>query len=96
MGIVQDNLCGIHKFTLHDTFLGWNAVQNILLWVPKWDGSIPTPTILKPKPLWTGKQILSLVVPRGINIYHSPDPRLSNPVFDDGSIIENGDLFLVL
>jgi DNA-directed RNA polymerase II subunit RPB1 len=91
MGIVQDTLCGIRKFTLRDTFLDWNAVQNILLWVPEWDGSIPTPAILKPKPLWTGKQILSLAVPRGINIYRSPDPRSSNPVFDDGMMIENGE-----
>jgi DNA-directed RNA polymerase II subunit RPB1 len=91
MGIVQDTLCGIRKFTLRDTFLDWNAVQNILLWVPEWDGSIPTPAILKPKPLWTGKQILSLAVPRGINIYRAPDPRSSNPVFDDGMMVENGE-----
>jgi DNA-directed RNA polymerase II subunit RPB1 len=36
MGIVQDTLCGIRKFTLRDCFLDWNQVQNILLWVPEW------------------------------------------------------------
>ncbi|KAI0791691.1 beta and beta-prime subunits of DNA dependent RNA-polymerase [Abortiporus biennis] len=92
MGIVQDTLCGIRKFTLRDTFLDWNQMQNILLWVPEWDGAIPTPAILKPKPLWTGKQVLSLVIPRGINIHRSPDPKSSNPVFDDGILIENGDV----
>ncbi|KAJ4477824.1 beta and beta-prime subunits of DNA dependent RNA-polymerase [Lentinula edodes] len=92
MGIVQDTLCGIRKFTLRDTFLDWNQVQNILLWVPEWDGSVPIPAILKPKPLWTGKQILSLVIPRGINIHRSPDPKSSNPVFDDGMLIENGEI----
>jgi DNA-directed RNA polymerase II subunit RPB1 len=92
MGIVQDTLCGIRKFTLRDTFLDWNAVQNILLWVPDWDGVVPIPAILKPKPLWTGKQILGLVIPRGINIHRSPDPKSSTPVFDDGILIENGDL----
>ncbi|TFK71732.1 beta and beta-prime subunits of DNA dependent RNA-polymerase [Pluteus cervinus] len=92
MGIVQDTLCGIRKFTLRDTFLDWNAVQNILLWVPDWDGAVPIPAIIKPKPLWTGKQILSLTIPRGINIHRSPDPRSSNPVFDDGILIENGEL----
>ncbi|KAJ3874180.1 DNA-directed RNA polymerase II, subunit 1 [Lentinula edodes] len=70
MGIVQDTLCGIRKFTLRDTFLDWNQVQNILLWVPEWDGSVPIPAILKPKPL---------VIPRGINIHRSPDPKSSNP-----------------
>ena len=54
MGIVQDTLCGIRKFTLRDTFLDWAQVQNILLWVPDWDGTVPTPAIIKPKPLWTG------------------------------------------
>ena len=91
MGIVQDTLCGIRKFTLRDTFLDWNQVQNILLWVPEWDGSVPIPAILKPKPLWTGKQILSLAIPRGINIHRSPEPKSSNPVFDDGVLIENGE-----
>lgn len=92
MGIVQDTLCGIRKFTLRDTFLDWPQVQNILLWVPEWDGIVPTPTILKPKPLWTGKQILSMVIPRGINIFRSSDPKSPNPVFDDGMLIENGDI----
>ncbi|KAJ8509443.1 hypothetical protein ONZ45_g8381 [Pleurotus djamor] len=92
MGIVQDTLCGIRKFTLRDTFLDWNAVQNILLWVPEWDGTVPIPAIIKPKPLWTGKQILSLAIPRGINIYRAADPKSSNPVFDDGMCIENGEI----
>ena len=92
MGIVQDTLCGIRKFTLRDTFLDWNQVQNILLWVPEWDGEVPIPAIVKPKPLWTGKQILSLCIPRGINIFRSPETRSSNPVFDDGMMIENGDI----
>ncbi|KAJ3898078.1 RNA polymerase II largest subunit [Lentinula edodes] len=92
MGTMQDTLCGIRKFTLQDTFLDWNQVQNILLWVPEWDGSISIPAILKPKPLWTGKQILSLVIPCGINIHRSPDPKSSNPVFDNGMLIENGEI----
>ena len=92
MGIVQDTLCGIRKFTLRDCFLDWNQIQNILLWVPEWDGTVPTPAIIKPKPLWTGKQILSMCIPRGINIYRSPDPKSNNPVFDDGINIENGEI----
>ncbi|TCD64721.1 DNA-directed RNA polymerase II subunit rpb1 [Steccherinum ochraceum] len=43
-------------------------VQDTLCEYP--DGSIPLPAIIKPKPLWTGKQLLSLslCIPRGINI----------------------------
>ena len=92
MGIVQDTLCGIRKFTLRDTFLDWAQVQNVLLWVPDWDGVIPTPTILKPKPMWTGKQLLSMCIPRGINIHRKPEPFSDNPFNDDGMLIENGDI----
>lgn len=92
MGIVQDTLCGIRKFTLRDAFLDWDHVQNILPWVPDRDGTVPIPAIVEPKPLWTGKQILSMCIPRGINIFHSPDPKSSNPVFDDGMMIENGEI----
>ena len=72
--------------------MGWNQVQNILLWVPGWDGSVFIPAIIKPKPLWAGKQILSTVIPRGINIQRTLDPKSSNPVFDDGVLIENGEI----
>ena len=92
MGIVQDTLCGIRKFTLRDTFLDWQQVQNILLWVPEWDGVVPIPAIIKPKPLWTGKQLLSMAIPRGINIHRSSAPKSSPPVFDDGMMIENGEI----
>jgi DNA-directed RNA polymerase II subunit RPB1 len=91
MGIVQDTLCGIRKFTLRDTLLDWSQVQIILLWVPEWDGAVPIPAIVKPKPLWSGKQILSMVIPRSINIHRSPDPKSSNPVFDD-IMVENGEI----
>ncbi|KAI6141162.1 RNA polymerase II largest subunit [Pisolithus tinctorius] len=43
VGVVQDTLCGICKYTPRDTFPDWNQVQNILLWVPNWDGHVPLP-----------------------------------------------------
>ncbi|TEB19077.1 beta and beta-prime subunits of DNA dependent RNA-polymerase [Coprinellus micaceus] len=94
MGIVQDTLCGIRKFTLRNCSMDWNAVQNVLLWVPDWDGTVPIPAILKPGPLWAGKQILSMATPKGINIHRAPDPRSSNPVFHDGALIGNGELII--
>jgi DNA-directed RNA polymerase I subunit RPA1 len=56
MGIVQDALCGIRKFTIRDTFMAKSHVMNILMWVPGWNGIVPPPAILKPKALWTGKR----------------------------------------
>ncbi|KAI6139925.1 RNA polymerase II largest subunit [Pisolithus tinctorius] len=43
VGVAQDTLCGIRKYTPRDTFPDWNQVQNILLWVPNWDGHVPLP-----------------------------------------------------
>ena len=92
MGIVQDTLCGVRKFTLRDCFMEWDFIQNILLWVPEWDGIVPHPAILKPKPLWTGKQIFSMCIPKGINLYRAPDPASPNPLEDNGMWIEDGEV----
>ncbi|OAX32739.1 hypothetical protein K503DRAFT_842134, partial [Rhizopogon vinicolor AM-OR11-026] len=35
-------------------------------------------------------KILSMVIPHSINIQRAPDPKSSNPVFNDGMLIENG------
>lgn len=92
MGIVQDTLLGIRRFTMRSTFLEWQEVQNILLWLPGWDGLVPTPAILKPKPLWTGKQILTMTLPKGINIAkRAEQPSYIHPT-DEEVIVENGEL----
>ncbi|WBW71077.1 RNA polymerase II large subunit Rpb1 [Schizosaccharomyces osmophilus] len=92
MGIVQDTLAGVRKFSLRDNFLTREAVMNIMLWVPGWDGVVPPPVIVKPRPLWTGKQILSLVIPKGINLMREDDKQgLLNPS-DLGMLIENGEI----
>ena len=63
---------------------------DILLWVREWDGAVPIPAIVQPKPLWSGKHVLSPVLPRGIHIHRSPDPKSFNLICDDGMMIENG------
>jgi DNA-directed RNA polymerase II subunit RPB1 len=63
MGIVQDSLLGTKLFTKRDTFLDRDLVNNILMWLPNWDGKVPQPAVLKPRPLWTGKQIFSMLIP---------------------------------
>ncbi|KAJ3181374.1 DNA-directed RNA polymerase II subunit rpb1 [Gaertneriomyces sp. JEL0708] len=98
MGIVQDTLCGIRKFTKRDTFLDRQFVMNLLLFVPDWDGTLPQPAIIKPVPMWTGKQIMSLIIPAKINVtgYHAAFDEQTDP--DDGSttdckvLIQDGEL----
>ena len=76
MGIVQDTLCGVRKFTKRDTFVGKELMMNILAWLPNWDGVIPTPSIIHPTPLWTGKQLFSLLLPTRVNLvaFHAAHP----------------------
>ncbi|KAL7753273.1 DNA-directed RNA polymerase II core subunit rpo21 [Sorochytrium milnesiophthora] len=96
MGIVQDALCGIRKFTKRDTFMSKDMVMNILMWVPNWNGIVPTPCIIKPQPLWSGKQILSLIVPKVNCItYHSTHPDDEYTDISPGDtkvIIEDGEI----
>lgn len=89
MGIIQDTLCGIYKLTKRDVFLSKDEVMNILMWVPDWDGVIPQPAILKPRPRWTGKQLISMALPRGLNLSRGKDPIAAT---DGGQLILGGDL----
>ena len=43
-------------------------MMQLLMWLPRWDGKIPMPAVLKPRALWTGKQLFSLIVPGAINL----------------------------
>lgn len=63
MGIIQDTLLAIQKISKRGTFLERDVCYNMLLIIRDWDGRIPIPAILKPKELWTGKQMLSMVFP---------------------------------
>ncbi|KAG2562256.1 DNA-directed RNA polymerase II subunit RPB1-like [Panicum virgatum] len=68
MGIVQDTLLGCRKITKRDTLIDKDVFMNILMWWEDFDGKIPAPAILKPRPIWTGKQVLSLIIPKKINL----------------------------
>ncbi|KAH0530475.1 hypothetical protein TsFJ059_005088 [Trichoderma semiorbis] len=91
MGIVQDSLAGAYKICRRDSFLDKNQVMNLMLWVPNWDGVIPQPAILKPRPRWTGKQIISMVIPKEISL-HAPEDKSDSPLKDTGLLIQAGEL----
>ncbi|WVZ51464.1 hypothetical protein U9M48_002610 [Paspalum notatum var. saurae] len=68
MGIVQDTLLGCRKITKRDTLIEKDVFMNILMWWEDFDGKIPAPAILKPRPVWTGKQVFNLIIPKQINL----------------------------
>jgi DNA-directed RNA polymerase II subunit RPB1 len=64
MGIVQDTLLAVQKMTKRSCFIERDLCFNMLMWVTQWNGRIPIPAICKPKELWTGKQLLSMILPK--------------------------------
>jgi len=95
MGIVQDTLAGVYKMCRRDVFMTKEQVMNLMLWVPDWDGIIPRPAIYKPRPRWTGKQIVSMIIPKiiNLNVAASKDKADSNhPLKDEGLLIQQGEL----
>jgi DNA-directed RNA polymerase II subunit RPB1 len=64
MGIIQDTLLAVQKMTKRSVFIAKDLTFNMLMWVSNWDGKIPIPAILKPQELWTGKQLLSVILPK--------------------------------
>jgi DNA-directed RNA polymerase II subunit RPB1 len=64
----MNSLVGICNFINVSMFLLQDVFMNILMWWEDFDGKIPTPAILKPKLMWTGKQVFSLIIPRQINL----------------------------
>ncbi|GAX18796.1 DNA-directed RNA polymerase II subunit RPB1 [Fistulifera solaris] len=63
MGIVQDSLLAVQKMSKRSVFIEKDLCFNLLMWVKQWNGKVPMPAILKPKPLWTGKQLISQILP---------------------------------
>ena len=103
MGIVQDTLTAVRKMTKRDVFIDKEQMMNLLMFLASWDGKMPVPAILKPKPLWTGKQLFSLIIPGNVNCMrlHSthPDEENNGPYHwispgDTRVLIENGELIM--
>ncbi|KAJ3032923.1 DNA-directed RNA polymerase II subunit rpb1 [Rhizophlyctis rosea] len=71
--LVQDALCTINLFTKRSTFLRREKVMQLLMSTKEMvTTTLPTPAILKPVLMWTGKQIISLFLPdKDLHGYHS-------------------------
>ncbi|PWV01693.1 putative RNA polymerase IIA largest subunit [Trypanosoma cruzi] len=89
MGIVQDSLLGSYRLTDKDTFLDKYFVQSVALWLDLWQ--LPVPAVLKPRPLWTGKQVFSLILPE-VNHPATPQERPPFPHNDSSIMIRRGQL----
>ena len=76
MGIVQDGLLGVSLLTSKDTFLTKQDALSLVMWADKGqeimddieEYGLPPPAIVFPEKLWTGKQIISMIMPSETNV----------------------------
>jgi DNA-directed RNA polymerase II subunit RPB1 len=96
IGIVQDTLLGARLMTKRDTFIPAETAMNMLMCLEDWDGRVPFPAICKPVPRWTGKQLVSTLLPR-VNCrrtaawYKDGEPADFSPT-DAQVLIQDGEL----
>ena len=55
---------GFEDVIRRNFFLKKDLVMNLVMHLEYFSGELPIPAILKPEPLWTGKQIMSLFLPK--------------------------------
>ena len=97
MGIIQDTLLAVQKMTKRSVFIEKDLAFNMLMWVKDWNGRIPIPAVLKPQELWTGKQLLSCILPKvNLKSKASNGPPSGKPntfnAYDHMVTIQDGEL----
>ena len=67
IGGLQDYITGAYLLTSKSTILTKEEVMELLS-VSGYRGELPEPVIYSPKPMWTGKQLVSLFLPPNYNL----------------------------
>ena len=90
-GLIQDSIVGIYKITQNNIFLNKNDFIYLLNKIKKNRKLVlPVPYILKPEALWTGKQLLEILLPN--DLYYEKDNilikngKILNGIFDSNII----------
>lgn len=66
IGAIRDFITSAYLFTRRTTYLTKGDVDRLLLGAG-YDGPLPEPKLKQPQPLWTGKQIFSVFLPKTMN-----------------------------
>ena len=72
IGLVQDSLVSVYLLTQRDTFLTREQLMQIVMVIKypvhEQHLALPPPAVLKPRALWTGKQLFSMLLPASLSI----------------------------
>jgi DNA-directed RNA polymerase subunit A' len=66
IGAIRDFITSAYLFTRKTNYVTRNEVNKLLL-AAKYEGPVPEPKVKQPQPLWSGKQIFSLFLPKDMN-----------------------------
>ena len=67
-GLVQDSILGAYLMMSKNTFFEECEFNNLLMHIKYPFKKIPEPAVLSPRKLWTGKQLLSFMIPKSVNL----------------------------
>lgn len=63
VSVVQDTLVGANRFTRDGVLFTKKEAMSLLIHAKRWDGSLPPPVTEEPQPMWSGRQLLSAILP---------------------------------
>jgi len=94
ISLVQDSLLGINRITNDDVYLNREEVMNILIYIPLFDGVLPEPEQKEPYVRWSGRQLISIVLPKTLNMEMKNGSHNEKLEYDklNHVIIKNGQL----
>jgi DNA-directed RNA polymerase II subunit RPB1 len=96
ISLVQDSLLGLNRITNDDVYLNREEMMNILIYLDSFDGNLPEPNMKQPYERWTGRQLVSIAIPKGLNInmknnsYNEDieDDKLNHVIIKDGILVQ--------
>jgi DNA-directed RNA polymerase II subunit RPB1 len=89
---VQDTMLGIYRLTNDGVYLNRFQLMNILIYIKSFDGVIPEPEIKDPIEKWSGRQLVSIILPKNINLERKNGAYDNNPIDLNKVIITDGKL----
>lgn len=98
IGAIRDSLSAAYLLTNNSTQLTKDQVSHLLV-AANYEGPLPEPAVKRPTNLWTGKQILSLFLPKGFNfvsksnicsVYDCTECREEKCPYDAYIVIKDG------
>ncbi|MCD6445256.1 DNA-directed RNA polymerase subunit A' [Candidatus Bathyarchaeota archaeon] len=98
IGAIRDFITAAYLFTRKSNYLTKDEVCRLLI-AAGYEGELPKPAITKPQPMWSGKQIFSLFLPKGLNYVAKASICVGCPVclkekcpYDAYVVVKDGEL----